>query len=249
MWRLNKSPDAEGKLENLSELIRAMEPFEGLAEFLEHIALVMENARNDDQDKISIMTLHGSKGLEFDTVFLPGWEEDLFPSKKSLEEHGEKGLEEERRLAYVGLTRAKKEAHIFHVASRYLYGNYTSPIPSRFISELPADHVEFGQSQGMYGQETSGPSRGGSSEATPRWSQGYNSDYRKTTQLDRSRAKPKTSGPKSRTSATSAYKVGDRVFHDKFGYGVILICEGNKLEVDFEKGSARKVMDSFVSAA
>ena len=248
MWRMDKSPDAEGKLENLSELVRAMEPFEGLAEFLEHIALVMENARNDAQDKVSIMTLHGSKGLEFNTVFLPGWEEDLFPSKKSLEEHGEKGLEEERRLAYVGLTRAKKEAHVFHVASRYLYGKYTSPIPSRFLSELPADHVEFRQSQGMYGQQTTGTSQNDFPDSTtPRWSQGYNADYRRTTQLDRSRTRPKTSGPQGRKIATSAYNVGDRVFHDKFGYGVILICEGNKLEVDFEKGSVRKVMDSFVN--
>ncbi len=240
MWRLDKSPDAQGKLENLGELIRAMEPFEGLEEFLEHIALVMENSRNVSQDKISIMTLHGSKGLEFGTVFLPGWEEELFPSKKSLEEHGEKGLEEERRLAYVGLTRAKKEAHIFHVASRYLYGNYTSPIPSRFINELPTDHVEFKQSQGMYGQAT----HSGFSDSPPNWSQGY-----ATTQLDRSKAKTKTSHTKKKAATTSEFKIGDRVFHDKFGYGIIMTCEGNKLEVDFEKGSVRKLMDSFVSAA
>ncbi|MBL4801039.1 MAG: ATP-binding domain-containing protein, partial [Emcibacter sp.] len=246
MWRLNKSPEAEGKLENLSELLRAMEPFEGLAEFLEHTALVMDNSRNDAQDRVNIMTLHGSKGLEFETVFLPGWEEDLFPSKKSLEEQGEKGLEEERRLAYVGLTRAKKEAHIFHVASRYLYGKYTSPMPSRFISELPADHVDFNQSQGMYGQETQTSGYGGS---TTQWSQGYNKDYRRTTQLDRSRAKPKNSSAKGRTVTSSAFKIGDRVFHDKFGYGAIVACDGNKLEVDFEKGSIRKVMDSFVIAA
>ncbi len=245
MWRMDKSPDAEGKLENLGELIRAMEPFEGLDEFLEHISLVMENSQNDTQDKVSIMTLHGSKGLEFETVFLPGWEEELFPSKKSLEEHGEKGLEEERRLAYVGLTRAKKEAHIFHVASRYLYGNYISPIPSRFISELPADHIEFNKAQGMYGQETHKPTTGsGFSDSRPSWSQGYLKP-----QLDRSKAKTTSSHPKRKTATTSAYKIGDRVFHDKFGYGIVTTCEGNKLEVDFEKGSVRKIMDSFVSAA
>ncbi|PCI51520.1 MAG: hypothetical protein COB49_01510 [Alphaproteobacteria bacterium] len=244
MWRMDKSPDAEGKLENLGELIRAMEPFEGLDEFLEHIALVMENSRNDTQDKISIMTLHGSKGLEFETVFLPGWEEDLFPSKKSLEEQGEKGLEEERRLAYVGLTRAKKEAHIFHVASRYLYGNYTSPIPSRFISELPADHVEFKPSQGMYGQETQKATAKGFSDSPRSWSQGYISP-----QLNRSKAKTGISQPRRKTATTSAYKISDRVFHDKFGYGVIMACDGNKLEVDFEKGSLRKIMDNFVSPA
>ncbi len=244
MWRLDKSPDAEGKLENLSELVRAMEPFEGLEEFLEHIALVAENAQNNSQDKISIMTLHGSKGLEFETVFLPGWEEDLFPSKKSLEEHGEKGLEEERRLAYVGLTRAKKQAHIFHVSSRYLFGNYTSPIPSRFINELPEEHIEFKPSQGMYGQATPKPASSGFSDAPPSWSQGYTAP-----QLDRSKAKKSVSSPKRTVAKVSSYKIGDRVFHDKFGYGIIKTCEGNKLEVDFEKGSLRKIMDSFVSAA
>jgi len=247
MWRMDKSPDSEGKLENLSELIRAMEPFEGLDDFLEHIALVMENAQNDVQDKVSIMTLHGSKGLEFETVFLPGWEEDLFPSKKSLEEQGTKGLEEERRLAYVGLTRAKKEAHIFHAASRYLYGNYTSPIPSRFINELPEEHVEFAKAQGMYGQATGG----GLSPSPPHWATGY--DQRTPApQLDRSRAKSKISAAPRQPKAQnipSSYQLGDRVFHDKFGYGAVIALDGNKLEIDFETGSVRKVMDSFVSAA
>ncbi len=254
MWRLDKSPDAEGKLENLSELVRAMEPFEGLDEFLEHIALVMENSQNDSQDKISIMTLHGAKGLEFDTVFLPGWEEELFPSKKSLEEHGARGLEEERRLAYVGLTRARKEAHIFYVASRYLYGNYSSPLPSRFISELSEDHVEFKKAQAMYGQAT----HSGFSDSPPDWAQGYNKGYNQGSgrpqsafQLDRSRAKQKTSQNSRPKGAAphSAYQVGDRVFHDKFGYGSVIALDGNKLDVDFEKSARRKVMDSFVSPA
>ena len=257
MWRMDKSPDAEGKLENLSELIRAMEPFEGLDDFLEHIALVMENARNDVQDRVSIMTLHGAKGLEFETVFLPGWEEDLFPGKKSLEEHGAKGLEEERRLAYVGLTRAKREAHIFHVASRYLYGNYTSPAPSRFIGELPADHVEFNRAQGMYGQMTPGTAthekttRNDPAQSPPIWSGGYVQDTG-AGQLDRSRAKSKISSPSyspKEKAAKSKFKIGDRVFHDKFGYGTVSALDGNKLEVDFEKGSLRKIMDSFVSPA
>lgn len=240
MWRLDKSPDAQGKLENLGELVRAMEPFAGLDEFLEHIALVMENSQNDIQDKVSIMTLHGAKGLEFETVFLPSWEEELFPSKRSLEESGEKGLEEERRLAYVGLTRAKKEVHIFHVASRYLYGNYTSPIPSRFIRELPADHVEFMPAQGMYGQAT----HRGFSDSPPDWSQGYAAQG-----LDRSMAKARTSQPGKKAAVISKFKIGDRVFHDKFGYGIITACEGNKLEINFEKGSVRKIMDIYVSAA
>jgi len=244
MWRLNKSPDAEGKLENLSELIRAMEAFEGLAEFLEHIALVMENTRNDTRDKINIMTLHGAKGLEFETVFLPGWEEDLFPSRKSLEQQGEKGLEEERRLAYVGLTRAKKQAHIFHVIQRYLYGSYTSPVPSRFISELPADHVDIIPSEGMYGQATSQIQGKGFSERPPKWSEGYTAP-----QLDRSKARRHSTNSAKKAATPSPYKSGDRVFHDKFGYGTVIICDGNKLEIDFEKGSIRKLLDSFVTAA
>ncbi len=247
MWRADKSPDAEGKLENLNELSRAMEPFEGLTEFLEHIALVMENTQNSTQDKVNIMTLHGAKGLEFDTVFLPGWEEDLFPSKKSLDEHGMKGLEEERRLAYVGLTRAKKEAHVFHVSSRYLFGKYSNPVPSRFIDELPRDHVEVRPSQTMYSQATSGAASaltsGGFSDSSRPWSQGYENP----TQLDRRKAKKTPRTPPKKKSTTSNFNLGERVFHDKFGYGTILTIEGNKLEVDFEKGSARKVMDSFVT--
>ncbi len=253
MWRQDKSPDSQGKLENLNELVRAMEPFEGLEDFLEHIALVMENSQNDVQDKVNIMTLHGSKGLEFETIFLPGWEEELFPSKKSLEEHGAKGLEEERRLAYVGLTRAKKEAHIFHVSSRYLYGKYTSPIPSRFINELPVAHVEFNRPQGMYGQATSR----GHENAPPNWAAGYDTTYDPNSpkpQLDRSRAKSNfsTSAPFKSTArkeknTPSAFKAGDRVFHDKFGYGAVITLDGNKLDVDFENGSRRKVMDSFVN--
>lgn len=255
MWRQDKSPEAEGKLENLSELLRAMEAFEGLDEFLEHISLVMENAHNDAQEKVNIMTLHGAKGLEFETVFLPGWEEELFPSKKSLEEQGGKGLEEERRLAYVGITRAKKEAHIFHASSRFLYGKYTSPQPSRFLAELPAEHVEINSPQAMYGQATPQNNSDSFSGKTPHWASGYNSKYEAKGprhQLDRSRARGNSSTPshkKSNSQSSSAYKVGDRVFHDKFGYGNVLSLDGNKLEIDFEKASIKKVMDSFVRAA
>ncbi|MCF8473147.1 MAG: UvrD-helicase domain-containing protein [Emcibacter sp.] len=250
MWRHDKSPDAEGKLENLSELIRALEPFENLEEFLEHIALVMENTQNNHQDKVSIMTLHGAKGLEFDTVFLPGWEEDLFPSKKSLEENSTKGLEEERRLAYVGLTRARKEAHIFHTSSRYLYGQYTNPIPSRFISELPNEHTEIKSSQTMYGQAT--PS--GFSDTPPAWSQGYIRPHDQShiaSQLDRSRAKKNYTVPKisQKKELTSDFDIGDRIFHDKFGYGHIVNIDGNRLEINFDHGSCRKLMDSFVRSA
>jgi len=249
MWRQDKSPDAEGKLENLSELLRAMEAFEDLDEFLEHISLVMENTQNDSLEKVNIMTLHGAKGLEFETVFLPGWEEDLFPSKKSLEEQGGKGLEEERRLAYVGITRAKKEAHIFHTSSRYLYGNYTSPLPSRFLAELPQEHVEVKNPQAMYSQATH---NGGTSynPQVPNWATGYNPAQNSGYQLDRSRAKSDTTSAKKTPSRNrSSFQIGDRIFHEKFGYGSVVALEGNKLEVEFEKSSRKKVMDSFVSPA
>ena len=247
LWRHNKSPEAPGKLENLSELVRGMETFDGLEDFLEHVSLVMENTAEKRTDSISIMTLHGSKGLEFDTVFLPGWEEELFPSKKSIEENGQKGLEEERRLAYVGITRAKKRAHIFYAATRYMFGNYTSPIPSRFINELPEDHIER---QGQQGLNTLSNNQDNGSAQT------YNSSFtfgegREKYQLNRETAKKPTSQIR-RTNGkiiTSEYLIGDRVFHDKFGYGSITEIDGNKLMIEFEMGSSRKVMDSFIKLA
>ncbi len=242
-WRNEKSPDAPGKLENLSELIRGMEAFENLGEFLEHVSLVMENTSENQFDSVSIMTLHGSKGLEFETVFLPGWEEELFPSRKSIEEHGERGLEEERRLAYVGITRAKKQAHIFYAATRYMFGNYMSPIPSRFIEELPKEHIERHGQQGLtaagYGEYNNTPNLG------------FNfGEGREKYQLDRSKAKKRpSSGRKAKTEPISNYEIGDRVFHDKFGYGKVTAIDGNKLMIDFEMGSSRKVMESFVTSA
>lgn len=243
-WRNDKSPDAPGKLENLSELIRGMEAFEDLAEFLEHISLVMENTANNSYDSVSIMTLHGSKGLEFDSVFLPGWEEELFPSKRSVDEQGERGLEEERRLAYVGITRAKKRVFIFYAATRYMFGNYTSPIPSRFIEELPKEHTERHGQQGLnsFDQGISAPA------ANLGFSFG---EGRENYQLDRSKAKKRPStGPRKSTKAVeSEFTLGDRVFHDKFGYGEVEGIDGNKLMISFEMGSSRKVMDSFIKPA
>ncbi len=242
-WRNDKSPDAPGKLENLSELLRGMEAFESLEEFLEHVSLVMENTAENQFDSVSIMTLHGSKGLEFDTVFLPGWEEELFPSRKSIEEHGERGLEEERRLAYVGITRAKKRAHIFYAATRYMFGNYMSPIPSRFIEELPKDHIERLGQQGLHSLDQGG------------YASAPNLDFnfgegRENYQLDRSKAKKKTAGVTvKKATSQSEFSAGDRVFHDKFGYGTVTAIDGNKLMIDFEMGSSRKVMDSFIKPA
>jgi DNA helicase-2/ATP-dependent DNA helicase PcrA len=242
-WRNDKSPDAPGKLDNLSELLRGMEAFENLEEFLEHVSLVMENTADNQFDSVSIMTLHGSKGLEFDTVFLPGWEEELFPSRKSIEEQGERGLEEERRLAYVGITRAKKNAHIFYAATRYMFGNYMSPIPSRFIEELPKEHIEKMGQQGLHSLDPGGYNTTSSL--------GFNfGEGRENYQLDRSKAKKKISGlPSQKTSRQSDFSIGDRVFHDKFGYGKVTAIDGNKLMIDFEMGSSRKVMDSFIKLA
>ena len=141
MWKADKSPDAPGRLENLKELVRAMADFESLQGFLDHVSLVMENEEQSDDAKLSMMTLHGAKGLEFDTVFLPGWEEGVFPNQRALDEGGNKSLEEERRLAYVGITRARKRAIISHAANRRIYADWQSSIPSRFIEELPDEFV------------------------------------------------------------------------------------------------------------
>ena len=164
MWKADKSADAPTRLENLKELIRSMEDYESLRSFLEHVALVMDAEQNAELDAVSIMTLHSAKGLEFETVFLPGWEEGLFPHQRALDEGGRSGLEEERRLAYVGVTRAKKNLHIWFVSNRRIHGLWQSTIPSRFIDELPEDHVEVaeaGNSYGGYGGYGGGSFAGG----------------------------------------------------------------------------------------
>jgi DNA helicase-2/ATP-dependent DNA helicase PcrA len=151
MWKNDRSAEAPGRLENLKELIRSMEEFESLRSFLEHVALVMDAEQNEDLDAVNVMTLHSAKGLEFETVFLPGWEEGLFPHQRALDEGGRSGLEEERRLAYVGVTRAKKNLHIWFVSNRRIYGLWQSTIPSRFLDELPEEHVEVADAGESYG--------------------------------------------------------------------------------------------------
>ena len=142
MWQAEKSAEAAGRLENLSELVRAMEEYESLGAFLEHVSLVMDNEGNRDDPQVTIMTIHAAKGLEFDTVFLVGWEEGLFPSQRAIDEGGTRSLEEERRLAYVAITRARRRATILHAANRRIYGQWTSSIPSRFVGELPPEHID-----------------------------------------------------------------------------------------------------------
>ena len=176
MWQKDKSADAAGRLENLKELVRSMEEFENLAGFLEHISLVMDTASGEDEDKVNIMTMHSAKGLEFDTVFLPGWEEGLFPHQRALDEQGRAGLEEERRLGHVGLTRARKRAKIYFATNRRTHGMWTTNIPSRFLDELPEGNVEVTESKGSFGGAAGyGASRFdnmtafGSNYSTPGW--------------------------------------------------------------------------------
>jgi len=248
MWQADKSPDAPGRLENLKELILAMEAFDNLQGFLEHVSLVMENEQNQADDAISLMTLHGAKGLEFDTVFLPGWEEGLFPHQRALDEGGNAALEEERRLAYVGITRARHRAVVTFAANRRLYDRWVTALPSRFITELPEDHVERMAEQGLYA--------GGMAEAAPgafALDDGY--VQRPQTRMRRTAGSPppylEAQAESVVTSApgSSRFAIGERVFHIKFGYGRIEDIEGNKLEIAFEKAGTKKVVDSFVEPA
>ncbi|MGY2996208.1 ATP-dependent helicase [Mesorhizobium sp. URHB0026] len=312
MWKNDRSAEAPGRLENLKELIRSMEEYESLRSFLEHVALVMDAEQNAGLDAVSIMTLHSAKGLEFETVFLPGWEEGLFPHQRALDEGGRSGLEEERRLAYVGLTRAKKNLHIWFVSNRLIHGLWQSTIPSRFLEELPEAHVEVaeaGNSYGGYGnpygggsfasgrgggqgagrQNPYGASRfddiGGNSgggEKSGAFSNTYSTPGWQRAQANRTEATDRNWGTRSghqverigygetdsgygagRTSVKgrtidgelvaksvsdtpSAFSVGDRVFHQKFGNGNISAIEGNKLTIDFDKAGQKRVLDGFV---
>jgi len=273
MWQNDKSAEAPGRLENLKELIRSMEAFESLRGFLEHVALVMDAEQNENLDAVSIMTLHSAKGLEFDTVFLPGWEEGLFPHQRALDEGGRSGLEEERRLAYVGITRAKHRCHIWFVSNRRIHGLWQSTLPSRFLEELPLAHVDVAESEqsyGGYGRGGYGQSRFDKADpfqntySTPGWkrAQQHRSDATRDNWGTRSghaveRIGYGESGPRGRTidgelvaksTATepSRFSVGDRVFHMKFGNGNIAAIEGNKLTIDFDRAGQKRVLDGFV---
>jgi len=229
MWKKDKTPQAPGRLENLEELTGALEEFESLGEFLEHVSLVMDREEGQGEEMVSLMTLHGAKGLEFDTVFLPGWEEGLFPHQLALDELGTEGLEEERRLAYVGLTRARKRAHILSAANRHVHNQWVSALPSRFIDELPADHCEA-------------RNRDGFPEAQPTPS-GF--------PRHRVRASAQNFDVEvwQKEPEEGSLVVGTRIFHQKFGYGRIRAVEGSKLSITFEKAGDKKVIDRFVQPA
>ena len=255
MWLNDKSPEAPGRLENLKELVKALEQFDNLQGFLEHVALIMDNESEDAEAKVSIMTLHAAKGLEFPAVFLPGWEDGLFPSQRAMDETGLRGLEEERRLAYVGITRAEQLCTISFAGNRRVYGQWQSQLPSRFIDELPAIHVEVLTPPGLYGGGfgAAGGFGGASAGIEERAARAdvYNSPGWKRMQ-DRGAAARPVARPRPQVidhEAASAFDIGDRVFHQKFGYGAVRGIEGDKLTVDFDKAGEKKLVASFVIAA
>ncbi len=254
MLKADKSAEAPGRLDNLKEFVRSMEGFESLAGFLEHVSLVMEIAQDESGDRINLMTLHAAKGLEFNTVFLPGWEEGLFPSQRTMDENGLAGLEEERRLAYVGLTRAKQRARISFAANRRVHGSWQSALPSRFLSEIPEAHVQTLVDEGFYGGATGFRDNAGG----PAFASTYESPGWKRAQANRAAAQGRTRPPLIEAQAYSVqtsdpeashYARGDRVFHQKFGYGRVRYVEGNKLTVEFDKAGEKKVIDQFVTRA
>ncbi|HEX8569611.1 MAG TPA: UvrD-helicase domain-containing protein [Caulobacteraceae bacterium] len=272
MWKADRVTGPT-RLDNLKELVQSMAAYDTLEAYLEHVSLVMDLDRGEAADSVQIMTLHSAKGLEFPLVFLPGWEEGVFPSQRSIDEKGEKGLEEERRLAYVGVTRAREEARVSFAANRQVYGRWTSQLPSRFVDELPMAHVEATSETGYYG---GGP---GMQEARSRWDEqpvfaadGYTSPgwRRAADRMHTSTSSPhRPAGARGRIHGgsgsnviegdgrlvatsdpsagnDSAYKRGDRVFHLKFGMGTVSMVEGNKLTVAFDKAGEKKVIDTFV---
>jgi DNA helicase-2/ATP-dependent DNA helicase PcrA len=267
MWQKERTAESTGRLENLKELVRSMEEFPDLGGFLEHVALVLEVSDSDTTERVSIMTLHGAKGLEFNTVFLPGWEEGLFPNQRALDESGRAGLEEERRLAYVGLTRARRRAKIYFASNRRIHGLWQSTIPSRFVDELPEAHVEVLEAPAHYASHGSsyGASRFdtmapfGSSYATPGWQRaqartrqggGFSEGPGAPYQGRERRAPLQIEGELvAKSSGTSGFDPGQRVFHQKFGNGTVAAVDGNKLSIDFDKAGRKMVLDSFVGKA
>jgi len=267
MWQNDKTPEAPGRLENLRELVKALEQFDNLAGFLEHVALIMDNDSGKDGEKVTIMTLHGAKGLEFPVVFLPGWEEGLFPSQRSMDESGLKGLEEERRLAYVGITRAEELCTITFAANRRVYGQWQSQLASRFIDELPVDHVDVMTPSGLSNTPGGFGSMGGHrDDDLPRASfhdrvssvDAYESPGWRRMQSRGQQAKAGQRGVAQSigkhptvidAKAVVAFAIGDRVFHKKFGYGEVMEIEGDKLAIEFDHSGLKKLVAGFVLPA
>jgi DNA helicase-2/ATP-dependent DNA helicase PcrA len=262
MWQQDKSPQAQARLENLKELVRFMHEFDSLQGFLEHVSLVMDADTADGEDRVSLMTLHAAKGLEFDVVFLPGWEEGLFPHQRSLDENGQAGLEEERRLAYVGLTRARRMAKVSFAQNRRNRGLWQAAAPSRFVDELPEEHVEVVEAKSPYGGGGAGRlnpyGRSRFDEPAAGFASGYTTPGWQRAKEQWSREdRPRSRGPMtiegelvaSSTDRGAGYALGERVFHQKFGYGLVAEVEGNKLTIDFDKAGRKRVVDSFLARA
>ncbi|MBI1250851.1 MAG: hypothetical protein GC189_05205 [Alphaproteobacteria bacterium] len=256
----DKSPTAQTRLENLKELVQAMGQFDTLAAYMEHVSLVLDIETGDGGEEVHLSTLHAAKGLEWPLVLLPGWEETVFPSQRSIEENGEKGLEEERRLAYVGITRARQSARISFAANRQIHGRWQSVLPSRFVDELPHEAVDAISETGYAHQGVSDKSFSRFDAYAPGggFTSGYSSPGWKRAQERTAGGRPFTAPPiidgESRLVAKSGaddarFALGERVFHQKFGYGRIRIIEGNKLTIDFEKAGEKKVIDTFVIPA
>lgn len=232
MWRMDKSVESDGRIENVKELYNVLGDFASLNEFLDYAALVTDTDDKTNDEELVVMTLHASKGLEFDNVFLPGWEEGVFPHQKALDEAGDEGLEEERRLAYVGLTRARKRAYISYASSRKMYGQWQNPLPSRFVDELPVDHI-------LDCTENAMGRRGA-----------YDRIDRYVADLER---KGKTFASfdnwvPNYTPPQKTKRLGKRVFHDSFGYGTVIREEGDRLEVHFDDVGPKKVLSRFLEA-
>lgn len=257
MLAADRTAESAGRAENLTELARAMEEYETLGDFLEHVSLVMDNDRADDEDTVTIMTIHAAKGLEFDHVFCVGWEEGVFPSQRAIDEGGLASLEEERRLAYVAITRAKRRCIITHAANRRIYGQWVSSIPSRFIEELPEEHIEqettltggaslwranWSESEDPFAHvAATRPDR--AQQRGPGWQRALSSGYE--TKQPRLRENTRSAASFAAT-ARSDIAIGAMVTHDKFGTGCVVDQEGNKLTIQFETAGEKRVLDSFV---
>jgi DNA helicase-2/ATP-dependent DNA helicase PcrA len=261
MWQPTKTPEAPGRLENLKELIKALEAFENLQGFLEHVALIMDNEQDDNAPKVTLMTLHAAKGLEYPVVFLPGWEDGLFPNQRAMDESGQKGLEEERRLAYVGITRAEKVCIISFAGNRRVYDQWQNQMPSRFVDELSPENVEILTPPGLYGHQG-----GGDMVASANKAQGsdlhdqaaradvYNSPGWRRLQANQRQYATRRAPSDARNiiidgDTAPRFGQGDRVFHQKFGYGQVMSVEGDKYGVAFDKAGTKQVVGRFLSAA